>query len=307
MSDTWILYQTTNVINSKIYVGVHKLADTAKSRRYLGSGKILKPAIEKYGRENFVREILAEFSCFEDAYSAEAEMVTEEFIKRKDTYNISLGGRGRNNFTHTEETKAKISASSKGKVKSEETRAKHRNLKHTEEAKTKIRNAQLGNTYSLGYKHSEEAKSKISAANKDKILSKETKTKISESKKGKAISEETKTKISKARLGSKRSIETRLKMSNSQKGKKYSEQSKIKMSNSQKGKVLSKETKDKIAATLGKPVIENGKYYLSLTQAAEFHKISNTAVRWRIKNLSPKWSEWRFATEEEVANFSARN
>lgn len=58
MSDTWILYKTTNLINSKIYVGVHRLQNTSNSRRYLGSGDALKPAIKKYGRENFTRTTL---------------------------------------------------------------------------------------------------------------------------------------------------------------------------------------------------------------------------------------------------------
>ena len=44
-------YQTKNLINGKTYVGVHstdKLNDG-----YLGSGKRLQIAIEKYGRDNF--------------------------------------------------------------------------------------------------------------------------------------------------------------------------------------------------------------------------------------------------------------
>jgi hypothetical protein len=67
MNETWILYQTTNNTNSKVYVGVHKVADTWDSRKYLGSGKALKTAIEKYGKANFTRATLAEFSCAEDA------------------------------------------------------------------------------------------------------------------------------------------------------------------------------------------------------------------------------------------------
>jgi len=122
--ETWILYQTTNLINSKIYVGVHKVANNRHSRSYLGSGTALKPAIEKHGRENFVRVTLAEFACAEDAYSAEEEMVTEEFIKRKDTYNIKMGGKGSRGHLHSEETKVKIRATNKGQKRSAEARAK---------------------------------------------------------------------------------------------------------------------------------------------------------------------------------------
>lgn len=71
MADIWILYQITNTLNCKIYVGVHKLADNYRSRNYLGSGLAIKKAIKKYGRKNFTRSTLAEFSCGEDAYKAE--------------------------------------------------------------------------------------------------------------------------------------------------------------------------------------------------------------------------------------------
>jgi group I intron endonuclease len=223
MTDTWILYKTTNLINGKIYVGVHKLADTSKSRNYIGSGLSLKLAIEKYGRKNFTRATLAEFNSIEEAYIAEAELVTQEFVNQEDTYNISLGGRG--GGIQTPEIKAKISAANKG------------------------------NTYNIGRKHSEESRAKISERNK-----------------GKPKSEEHKAKMSSANIGKKHSAETRLKLS----------------------------------AAKYKPVVINGRYFISLIQAAEFNKITYPSVRWRVQSLSPQWIDWRFATEEEIANFSAR-
>jgi hypothetical protein len=122
MAETWILYQTTNLLNFKIYVGVHKVADTPRSRQYLGSGDKITAAIKKYGRKNFERITLAEFSCLEDAYSAEANLVNKEFVNRKDTYNVCLGGRGGVNFT--EEMKVKLSMAKKGKPRSDATKAK---------------------------------------------------------------------------------------------------------------------------------------------------------------------------------------
>ena len=179
MAETWILYQTTNVCNGKIYIGVHKLKNTSKSRNYLGSGYALKPAIKKYGRENFTRVTLAEFSCSKDAYFAEAGMVTEEFLKREDTYNISLGGReGR---PHTPESRAKLSAAHKGKIISPETRAKlstatkgrPKSEEHKAkiaaahsrpETKAKLRAANGGANHHLyGKHHTEATKAKISA------------------------------------------------------------------------------------------------------------------------------------------------
>lgn len=52
------IYETTNLINNKKYIGkcIFKRQNNWKS--YLGSGKYLKRAINKYGPENFKREIL---------------------------------------------------------------------------------------------------------------------------------------------------------------------------------------------------------------------------------------------------------
>jgi len=47
----YTVYKTINLVNGKIYVGLHvtdKLDDD-----YLGSGKLIQAAIKKYGRENF--------------------------------------------------------------------------------------------------------------------------------------------------------------------------------------------------------------------------------------------------------------
>lgn len=59
-----IIYKTTNLINGKIYVG----SDISNIPSYLGSGKILKCAIKKYGKDNFQKEILdiCSFSMKED-------------------------------------------------------------------------------------------------------------------------------------------------------------------------------------------------------------------------------------------------
>jgi hypothetical protein len=86
----WILYRTTNTINNKIYVGVHganKIEDG-----YLGSGKLLKEEIKKYGPDKFVREVLHIADNLEEVELLEALYVDKEFIKREDNYNISLGG-----------------------------------------------------------------------------------------------------------------------------------------------------------------------------------------------------------------------
>lgn len=88
------IYKTTNLISGKIYVGKHVTYDYDDD--YLGSGKALNISIRKYGQENFKKEILYVFENEEEMNTKEIEIVTEEFCKRRDTYNICVGGTGGN-------------------------------------------------------------------------------------------------------------------------------------------------------------------------------------------------------------------
>ena len=87
------IYKTTNLINGKIYIGKHS-SQNIETDNYLGSGKILKKAIKKYGRQNFKKQVLHVFSIEEQAYLKQKDIVDQQFLSRKDTYNITLGGRG---------------------------------------------------------------------------------------------------------------------------------------------------------------------------------------------------------------------
>lgn len=86
------IYKTTNLINGKIYIGCHRTE--IQNDSYLGSGNQLIAAIKKYGRCNFIKEILFVFDNSEDMFIKERELVNEEFVKRPDTYNICVGGVG---------------------------------------------------------------------------------------------------------------------------------------------------------------------------------------------------------------------
>ena len=157
----YTIYKTTNTVNNKIYIGKHQTENISDS--YLGSGVSLELAIKKYGKESFTKEILYIFDSEEEMNSKEKELVTEEFIKRKDNYNKSLGGEGGSNFKgkrHTDETKQKLSEIAKKRIYSEETR------------------------------------NKISEGNRKRVISEETKLKLSEKAKLRFWDEESRKKHS---------------------------------------------------------------------------------------------------------------
>lgn len=120
METFYLVYKTTNIINNKIYIGVQtskKLDDIY----YLGSGKLLKRAVKKYGRKSFKKEVMHVFDNIESAYLKEEEIVNDSFVARRDTYNVTKGGRGgHKGWKHSTKSKLKISKSNIGKKMSKE-------------------------------------------------------------------------------------------------------------------------------------------------------------------------------------------
>ena len=80
----YIIYKTLCKPNGKIYIGQHKTDLIADG--YIGSGKLIKRAIEKYGIENFTREILDIVYTHKDAKIKE-----EFFIDLYDSTNAEVG------------------------------------------------------------------------------------------------------------------------------------------------------------------------------------------------------------------------
>lgn len=98
---SYFVYQITNILNGKIYVGAHK---GEPDDGYMGSGTHISRAIKKYGLQNFKKEILKECATQEEMYLEEAKIVTQEFVDREDTYNITLGGYGSFNHINSDPT-----------------------------------------------------------------------------------------------------------------------------------------------------------------------------------------------------------
>ena len=88
----YIVYQITNQINGKIYIGAHQTENIDDG--YMSSSDPIKSAIKKYGIQNFTKEILFQFNSEKEMYDKQGELVTEEFVSRSDTYNIKTGGLG---------------------------------------------------------------------------------------------------------------------------------------------------------------------------------------------------------------------
>jgi len=95
----FIVYQITNLVNGKIYIGVHQTEDPNDG--YMGSGTVLRKAVQKYGEKSFHKKILHIYDNPTDMYSKERELVTESFIASKNTYNATSGGHG--SWSHTKD------------------------------------------------------------------------------------------------------------------------------------------------------------------------------------------------------------
>lgn len=89
-----IIYKTTNQINGRYYIGKNKTNDP----NYLGSGKLLHQAFKKYGKENFVKEIL-EICNNEDHLNEREKYWISQSILDPLCYNIGQGGEGGDNIT----------------------------------------------------------------------------------------------------------------------------------------------------------------------------------------------------------------
>ena len=110
-----IIYKTTNLLNGKIYVGLHSTDNL--NDRYMGSGWVLKYAIKKHGRENFKREILLVLSDREEAREVEALLVDKDFIARPDTYNLQEGDMGvENQWGENNPAYGKVANNAKGVI-----------------------------------------------------------------------------------------------------------------------------------------------------------------------------------------------
>lgn len=239
------VYITRRINSPYYYYGVHSTDNLEDG--YIGSGYHLKNAVNKYGKENFSREILKFFDSHEEALKYENKIITKEILNDKYCYNIQPGGKGTKE-EHLLSTKEKMSIKAKGRKLSREqinkiVETRKRNIEekgyfHSDESRRKIGNASKGNKYLLGHKASKETRKKMSESHKErfkkdpelkqrissslkefykenqKIISNDSKKRMSESQKGRFKNPEERRRVSEL---------TKKGMKNSDKWKEYKE------------------------------------------------------------------------------------
>lgn len=109
------VYITTNMVNGKKYLGQRKFSDGWED--YLGSGKMFKQDVEKYGKENFKRVIVQFCYSEEELNDAEYKLSVDlNVVKSKDWYNMVYGGGTTTGWEMPQETRNKIGAKIKERL-----------------------------------------------------------------------------------------------------------------------------------------------------------------------------------------------
>jgi len=272
MKKNYTIYQITNQVNGKIYIGQtirtleQRKAQHIRDTFTNNSQCVIHRAIKKYGIDKFVFEAL--FHCLSkaDMDKKERETIRERNSKRPAGYNLTDGGEGSDGYRHNEEAKRKIGAANKGRKMSkgeiEKRKKTNSHTKMTPEHKArlieinkarKLTDEQKKKISRLGTTHSDETKEKMRVAHrgrKSAMLGKkhtrEAKARMSMAHKGCvpwnlgiAASDETKTKMSLSQLGNKNSL-----------GHKHSDETRAKMSASKKGVPFTEEHRAKVNAAL---------------------------------------------------------
>ena len=163
-----------------VYVGKDSNIDKNKRHRdHLAPSNYNRQPINRVLQNNpdrYIYQVLWEVDDCTDNHLNQMEIF---YIKKYDPkFNFTEGGNGLSGFKHSEESRKKMSKSTKGK-------------NNPMYGKTGENSPRYGKT------HSAETRKKMSNAQKGKTLSEGHKKKISETNKGKIHSEETKRKLSK--------------------------------------------------------------------------------------------------------------
>lgn len=152
------VYKTVNKVNGNYYIGKHKgkLDD-----EYLGSGLILKQALEKYGKNSFQKEILVICLSEEEVRFWEKKIIDSKIDDPK-CYNLAPGGQGGYVIKH-------LSQQEKREIRKKASKSfKEYQKAHPEEVK-KWRKKQKKSLLKNIHKHKEAVKAGLSKRTKEEI------------------------------------------------------------------------------------------------------------------------------------------
>ena len=194
------LYKITHIKSNRIYIGIHstdniddgyfgcgifhKNGEWKKLNRgkYYGTHHI-RNAFLKYGKNAFTRDIIKYFDSRDAALKEEKEIVNEEFINDKNTFNNRVGGSGgnfskevrkkisENNPMHRQDVRNKVSAAQK-KIWTNDKKLKLSKNNPMKDPEV-LKKMSGQNSVWFGRKHKEKSKKKISDANKGRIRTKD--------------------------------------------------------------------------------------------------------------------------------------
>ena len=191
-------YVIVNKINLKLYFGSHSWDGEGLDPNYYGSGKIIKQAIKKYGKDNFIVYPIKFYDTVEECRQAEEELLIKYNIADNPyCYNLKNGAigwtsadvAGEKNYMYgkhlSEENRRKLSQANKGKTLSDEHRKKLSQLMKmktaSEEYRKKLSQAMTGEKNPMygkrgenhplyGKRLSDEHRKKLSQANNYKKI-----------------------------------------------------------------------------------------------------------------------------------------
>lgn len=213
------VYKLTNLLTGACYIGQSwNVEQRFTQHRQARGNYVVSRALRKYGAENFAFELIASLEdTTQEALDALEVHWIQHFRAVGTVYNVRDGGsRGK----HSEETKRKMGVAKSGQVFSDEARARmsesHRGKTQSEETKEKHRQAWLGQ------QHSAESKELMSAAQR-----------------GREVSDTTREKLRAIRVGKKHTPESLAKMQGLHVGFRHTEEVKARMSAVHTGKTAS--------------------------------------------------------------------
>lgn len=119
----YYIYKIVHTPSGKFYIGRRASKVSPELDAYMGSGKRVLLAINKYGLSEFTKEILSTHLTLDELVAEEKRVVDSRLLLDPMCYNLAEGGWGgytyydERVYTHSDEARAKITASKIGRAR----------------------------------------------------------------------------------------------------------------------------------------------------------------------------------------------